>query len=142
MGARHSRLAFAAFFAAAAGGVLFAGNPGLVDFGVAYYPEAWPEERWETDLSMMNELGSGDLISTRDLSLDEAYDHDEGAVARCDNRGSVRAEVNAGGVVGCVAFELSFDREDTLGGADYLPAHAEQLLFAVVRESKNSGEVL
>ena len=30
---------------------------GLVDFGVAYYPEAWPEERWETDLSMMKELG-------------------------------------------------------------------------------------
>ena len=61
MGSRHSKLAFAAFFAAAAGGVLFAGNPGLVDFGVAYYPEAWPEERWETDLSMMNELGI-DLI--------------------------------------------------------------------------------
>ena len=92
--------------------------------------------------TMMGEVGQGDLISSRDLSLDEAYDHDEGAVARCDNRGSVRAEVNAGGVVGCVAFELSFDREDTLGGADYLPAHAEQLLFAVVRESKNSGEVL
>ena len=32
-------------------------NPGLVDFGVAYYPEAWPEERWETDLAMMEELG-------------------------------------------------------------------------------------
>ena len=34
-----------------------AGNDGLVDFGCAYYPEAWPEERWETDLSMMQELG-------------------------------------------------------------------------------------
>ena len=32
-------------------------NDGLVDFGVAYYPEAWPEERWETDLGMMRELG-------------------------------------------------------------------------------------
>ncbi len=42
-------------------GILLAGNPGLVDFGVAYYPEAWPESRWETDLSMMNELGI-DLI--------------------------------------------------------------------------------
>ena len=42
-------------------GFLLAANPGLVDFGVAYYPEAWPESRWETDLSMMNELGI-DLI--------------------------------------------------------------------------------
>ena len=91
--------------------------------------------------SMMEEIGQGDLISTRDLSLEEAYDHDEGAVARCDNRGSVRAEQNAGGVVGCIAFELSFDKEETLATADYLPARAEQLLFAVVRESKNSGEV-
>ena len=83
--------------------------------------------------SMMDELGQGDLISQRDLSLEEAYEHDEGAVARCENRGSVRAEQNAGGVVGSIAFELSFDREE--------PARAEQLLFAVVRESKNSGAV-
>ena len=91
--------------------------------------------------AMMGELGNGDLISMRDLSLDEAYDHDEGAVARCENRGSVRAEANAGGVVGCVAFELSFDMEDSLGTADYLPAQAERLLFAVVRECRNSGGV-
>ena len=90
---------------------------------------------------MMDELGQGDLISQRDLSLEEAYEHDEGAVARCENRGSVRAEQNAGGVVGSIAFELSFDREDSLSAADYLPARAEQLLFAVVRESKNSGAV-
>ena len=32
-------------------------NSGLKDFGVAYYPEAWPEERWETDLKMMHDLG-------------------------------------------------------------------------------------
>ena len=34
-----------------------ADNGGLRDFGVAYYPEAWPEERWETDLQMMRDLG-------------------------------------------------------------------------------------
>ena len=83
----------------------------------------------------------GDLITSRDLSLSEAYDHDEGAVARCENRGSVRAELNAGGVVGCIAFELSFDKEDTLSSADFLPTQAERLLFAVVRGSKNSGAV-
>ena len=91
--------------------------------------------------SMMNEIGQGDLISTREISLAEAYDHDEGAVARCENRGSVHAEVNAGGVVGCIAFELSFDMEDSLGTVDYLPAKAEQIVFAVVRDSRNSGAV-
>ena len=91
--------------------------------------------------AMMGELGQGDLISTRDLSLEQAYEHDEGAVSRCENRGSVRAEQNAGGVVGSIAFELSFDMEDSLGTADYLPARADQILFAVVREGKNSGTV-
>ena len=91
--------------------------------------------------TMMGEAGQGDLISSRDLSFSEAYDHDEGAVARCENLGSVLAEANAGGVVGSIAFELSFDKEDTLGAADYLPAHAERLLFAVVRGCKSSGAV-
>ena len=26
-------------------------------FGVDYYPEHWPEERWETDLRMMKDAG-------------------------------------------------------------------------------------
>ncbi|MBO5750930.1 MAG: beta-galactosidase [Kiritimatiellae bacterium] len=34
-----------------------AGNEGLSNFGVAYYPEAWPETRWETDLELMKGLG-------------------------------------------------------------------------------------
>ena len=42
---------------AGAEGASCPGNGGLRDFGCAYYPEAWPEERWETDLSMMEELG-------------------------------------------------------------------------------------
>ena len=69
METKHSRIALAAFFAAASG-FLFAGNRGLVDFGVAYYPEAWPEERWETDLSLMNELGI-DLIRIGEFNWGE-----------------------------------------------------------------------
>ena len=91
--------------------------------------------------ALMGEVGQGDLISSRDLSLEEAYDHDEGAVARSENRGSVRGEANVGGVVGTVAFELSFDSEDTLGASNYLPTRAEQLLFAVVRGCENRGAV-
>ncbi len=91
--------------------------------------------------SMIESIGNGDLLDLSDVSYAEAYEHDEGAVARCVNRGSVRAEQNAGGIVGCVAFELSFDQEDTLSAADYLPTNAEQLIFAVVRASRNSGTV-
>ena len=91
---------------------------------------------------MMEELGTGDLISTRDLSLDEAYDHDEGAVARCTNKGEVRAEVNAGGVVGTLALEVAFDMEDTLGSSNYLPTHAERILFGIIRDCENRGAVL
>ena len=26
-------------------------------YGCAYYPEAWPEDRWETDMKLMREAG-------------------------------------------------------------------------------------
>ena len=26
-------------------------------YGCAYYPEAWPESRWETDMKLMSEAG-------------------------------------------------------------------------------------
>ena len=28
-----------------------------IHFGVAYYPEHWPRERWETDAKLMQEMG-------------------------------------------------------------------------------------
>ena len=42
----------------------YAKNDGLVDFG-----EAWPEERWDTDLAMMEELGIN-LVRMGDVLLD------------------------------------------------------------------------
>jgi len=91
--------------------------------------------------SLISDIGAGDMITMRDLSLAETYDHDEGAIARCENRGSVHGESNVGGVVGSVAFELSFDMEDTLGSSDFLPTQAEQLLFAAVRDCENRGRI-
>jgi beta-galactosidase len=34
----------------------FADRPALA-FGVAWYPEQWPEARWETDLQLMQSAG-------------------------------------------------------------------------------------
>ena len=28
-----------------------------IHFGVDYYPEHWPRERWETDTELMQEMG-------------------------------------------------------------------------------------
>ena len=145
----HHALADPSALTAAGGGRLAQRRTlaGAMENGVGGAAEDWQRISGQMSyifnllFSMMEEVGKGDLITSRDLSLSEAYDHDEGAVARCENRGSVRAELNAGGVVGCIAFELSFDKEDTLSSADFLPTQAERLLFAVVRGSKNSGAV-
>ena len=82
-----------------------------------------------------------ELVTTRDLSLAEAYAHDEGAVARSLNRGSVLAETNAGGAVGTVAFEIEFDSEDRLNASGLFASQAEHLLFAAVRGCESEGEV-
>lgn len=92
-------------------------------------------------LAVVGDADSGDLISQRDLSYEEAYDHNEGAVALCRNEGAVRAENSAGGIVGTIAFELSFDMESQLPSADFLPTSAQRLLFAAVRGCDNSGAV-
>ena len=81
------------------------------------------------------------LITRKDLSLSEAYQHNEGAVARSSNNAPVRAEANAGGVVGSIGFEVSFDMEDTLNTSNLLTMHAEQTLFAVVRACRSTAQV-
>ena len=82
-----------------------------------------------------------DLITRKDLSLSEAYQHDVAAVANCINRGAVRAETNAGGIVGTIGFEVDFDMEDRLNASGTLTSHAEQSLFAVIRKAENSGNI-
>ena len=76
-----------------------------------------------------------------DLSVSETYEHDVGAIAACENYGPVEAENNAGGVVGSIAFELEFDREDQLNVSDYLLSNAKQYLFAAVRGCGSYSDV-
>ena len=76
-----------------------------------------------------------------DLSVSETYEHDVGAVAFCDNYGPVESENNAGGVVGSIAFEVDFDRENQLNATDYLLSNAKQYLFAAVRNCGSYSDV-
>lgn len=92
-------------------------------------------------LGLADAAEEGDRITLRDLSYEEAYEHDEGAVARSRAEGAVRGETNVGGVVGSIAFELSFDMEDQLQTSGLLATRAENLLFAAVRACESRASV-
>ena len=72
---------------------------------------------------------------------DGAADHRAGAVALCRNQGDIAADTNAGGVVGAVSIELSFDREDTLNLSALLSSGAKYLIFAQVSDCVNISSV-
>lgn len=88
---------------------------------------------FDTLFSVVSNISSANLVNVCDLSADEAYDHDEGAVASCENLGAVKAETNAGGIVGTVAFEIAFDMEDTLNSSNLITTNAKEYLFAAIR---------
>ena len=97
-------------------------------------------------LASMNELlgaadGEDTLFQSYDLSADEAYEHDVGAVDGCRNSGSVEAESSAGGIAGSMAYEISFDMEDRLNASDFLSSDARRYIFAVLRGCESSAEV-
>ena len=83
----------------------------------------------------------GGLIVTRDLSLEEAYAHNDSAIDRCFNRADVYGEINVGGVLGTAGFEIAFDMEDQLNSGELLATHIEQFLFCAVRACKSGASV-
>lgn len=90
---------------------------------------------------VLEQVSDGNLYSVRDLSAEETYDHDLGAVADSVSYGDLSAENNAGGVVGSIGFDIEFDRENTLDASQFITAEAEQSLFAAVRGCAGYGEV-
>lgn len=66
----------------------------------------------------------------------------QGKITLCVNTGKVEADTNVGGIVGQIATEYDFDPEDdiTLTGEESF--NIEQTIKAVVRESRNSGEIV
>ena len=81
------------------------------------------------------------LFESYDLSADETYEHDLGAVDACKNAGNIEGESSAGGIAGSMAFELSFDMEDRLRASDFITSDARRYLFAALRGCEHSGEV-
>ena len=91
--------------------------------------------------SALSSAADPTLFTSVDLSADETYDHDLGAVDTCCSRGAVSAENNAGGVVGSIGFEVSFDMENRLNAGDFLSSEAQESLFAAVRKCSAYGEI-
>ena len=65
----------------------------------------------------------------------------QGKITLCVNEGNVQADTNVGGIVGQIATEVDFDPEEdvTLTGEESF--NIEQTIKAVVRESRNFGEI-
>ena len=91
--------------------------------------------------SLLQRSSNDSLFETNDLSAEESYDHDLGAVADCLNYGNILAENNAGGIVGTTGFEISFDMEDSLDASRFITADVSRRLFAVIRGCKSYCEV-
>lgn len=81
----------------------------------------------------------GDLVEITDISVEQAYDKNESAIDSCENYGNVTSESNAGGIAGCVAFEISFDAEDSLDMSDYVFTDAKEYLYSSIRKCKSFG---
>lgn len=65
----------------------------------------------------------------------------QGKVTLCINQGRVEADTNVGGIVGQISTELDFDPEDDVDITGERSFNIEQTVKAVVRESRNLGNV-
>ena len=66
----------------------------------------------------------------------------QGKVTLCLNEGLVEADTNVGGIVGQVATEYDFDPEEDISVSGAESFNIEQTVKAVVRESRNVGDVI
>lgn len=66
----------------------------------------------------------------------------QGKITLCINEGKVKADTNVGGIVGQIATEVDFDPEEDITHTGEESFDIEQTVKAVVRESRNFGEVI
>lgn len=88
---------------------------------------------------LVNSVGSS--MKVTDVSDDEKKDDALCVVARCKNLGSVEADTNVGGVIGTVALDVAFDREDQLGVSSFVMGNSAYEVFARILECENYATV-
>lgn len=85
------------------------------------------------------ELGDAEEVQT---AYYDTSAFQQGKVTLCTNRGLVEADNSVGGIVGQVATEYDFDPEEDIEVSGVESFHIEQTVKAVIRESRNFGDVV
>lgn len=86
--------------------------------------------------------GENNNSSAQEEAIYDTGTFQQGKITLCVNQGKVEADTNVGGIAGQIATEYDFDPEDdiTLSGEESF--NIEQTIKAVIRESRNEGEIL
>lgn len=87
------------------------------------------------------EPGAGDAAGGAEEAYYDTESFQMGKVTQCLNQGLVEADTNVGGIVGQISVEYDFDPEDDVAMSGAESFKLEQTVKAVVRESRNLGDV-
>jgi len=93
----------------------------------------------QSDEAPGEELGDSETMQT---AYYDTSAFQQGKVTLCTNRGLVEADNSVGGIVGQVATEYDFDPEEDVSVSGVESFHIEQTVKAVIRESRNFGDVV
>lgn len=88
-----------------------------------------------------DEAAGGDLGNLGAEAYYDTSSFQQGKITLSVNRGVIEADTNVGGIVGQVATEVDFDPEDDISVSGTESFHIEQTVKAVIRESRNLGDV-
>lgn len=92
----------------------------------------------DSDEAAGEELGDPETVQT---AFYDTSAFQQGKVTLCTNKGLVEADNSVGGIVGQVATEYDFDPEEDIAVSGVESFHIEQTVKAVIRESRNFGDV-
>ncbi len=96
-------------------------------------------------IDITNDISTVNLdISDRmeDISTKDTDGQTAGKVTDCMNAGTIQGDINTGGIAGSMAVEYGFDKEDDLKKLGQDSARSRLQTRAVIRDSKNTGNVL
>lgn len=92
----------------------------------------------DSDEAAGEELGNPEAVQA---AFYDTSAFQQGKVTLCTNKGLVEADNSVGGIVGQVATEYDFDPEEDIAVSGAESFHIEQTVKAVIRESRNFGDV-
>ncbi len=80
-------------------------------------------------------------VKIQDISDLDKNDQTSGVISKCENRGAISGDLNAGGIVGIIAWENDLDPEDDVQLYGNQSLHIQSNLKALIIQSKNCGKI-